>query len=301
MSYIIPYPAIDQVLQLISGINELGLSIGKKEGVFRDFSIKVPKYTCYEAGFLKSISWLYMLYNESGKVNVKFLLDRLGDYALDSDNSRKKHITVVVYLRTVFQHSLNFDNQRNIDLKSSTEDWFMNTSGVIYPSDNDHWQMCLETILEESILMFQSLFECTKFIKADEFCELIITDWNDKCERYHPPEKFDRIIGIVASDLGMDHLDPIKVRRRFYDKWSRELDLLIGGYDFEIEARKRIESVLIDNPILPITSLDIMENFDIQPGPQLGKILSLAQNLYKEQPSNAEELLDRIRHEMSIH
>lgn len=60
-----------------------------------------------------------------------------------------------------------------------------------------------------------------------------------------PPHEFDRLISITAADMGHANIDIPRLRKRYYDRWIRELDIQQGTYDFEVEGRKLIEHALL--------------------------------------------------------
>ena len=89
---------------------------------------------------------------------------------------------------------------------------------------------------------------------------------------------------------------------RFYTEWVKELELLQGNYDFEVEARKLIEHVLLQKmiPVLPITGQDIINEFNVVPGPIVGQLLEKARNIYNNEPCSRDELLEKLRREIGI-
>ena len=292
-------PTFSIINDLKEEIDQTSINLGKTERVFRESSMRLPKYTCYEAGFIKTVSWLHSLYQESGKPSIDYLLDKFTDYEIDLSCSSRLHKLTVYHLRTTLQHDLDLKRERSKIIYSSSDEWFNELLNLSNPSENSHWEICLEKILNEAKQLFFNTLECVKSIEKDEFRESIISEWNYRCTRYHPKEEFDRIIHLVASDLGMDHIDPVKVRNRYSDTWVKELELLSGDYDFDLEVRKRVESVLIDNPLLPITGNDIMEEFFIKPGTEVAKLLSLAQEIYKKRYCGKKELLTMLRAELN--
>ena len=100
--------------------------------------------------------------------------------------------------------------------------------------------------------------------------------------------------------MGRENIEATSLRERFYNNWVKELELLQGNYDFKVEARKLIERALLSETIdrLPITGHDIMETFNIKPGPQVGTLLERALILYQDQPCSREFLLDKLCQEM---
>jgi hypothetical protein len=86
----------------------------------------------------------------------------------------------------------------------------------------------------------------------------------------------------------------------YYDKWIQDLDLLEANHHFETEARKLIEYVLMTEatPVLPITGRDIMEEFAVAPGPEVGQLLKHARTIYECEPCSRSELLSRLRNKL---
>jgi hypothetical protein len=99
------------------------------------------------------------------------------------------------------------------------------------------------------------------------------------------------------------HLDAKRIVRQYFDQWVRELRNLTAAYDFEVEARKLVEQTLttsVDLP-LPITGRDIIRRLGVQPGPEVGKLLRRARDLYRAAPEDGERLLKRLADEEQFH
>ena len=94
----------------------------------------------------------------------------------------------------------------------------------------------------------------------------------------------------------------MRFRNRFYDKWIQELATQTRNYDFEQEARKLIEQSLLTSttPVLPITGGDIIDRFEIEPGPRVGDLLRMARQLYDAAPCSKDELLTRLSERVII-
>ena len=173
--------------------------------------------------------------------------------------------------------------------------WQSIAAGEPAPASEEHWSKCLAALLNEALEFLDSLIDIARAIEADESRDAICDQWVFRLNRYYPPHEFDRLIAEIATDIGRDHVDPTQLRKRFYDKWAAEMSLLGSGFDFETEARKRIENVLLSSPILPITGRDIIQAFGIGPGPDVGRLLERAQSLYAAQPCNGDALIDRLK------
>src|SRR5256885_1435386 len=77
------------------------------------------------------------------------------------------------------------------------------------------------------------------------------------------------VIAQAAGDMGRSHLDVVRFRRRYYDRWMERLAFLTGDYDFALEARRLVESALVLDAAsgMPITGTDIINDLGIAPGP----------------------------------
>jgi len=53
-------------------------------------------------------------------------------------------------------------------------------------------------------------------------------------------------------------------------------------------------------PVLPITGHDIINEFNVVPGPIVGQLLEKARNFYNTEPCSRDELLEKIRREIDI-
>jgi len=297
-----PESLMYQILSSKEEIDDVASKLNEINKVFGPTTLKNPKFDPPEFGFLRTLSWLYVLYYEVGKVNVDFLTARFSAYNLDPDGKLARHPGIVQQLRTFYQHDLNPKESHNQILKEACEQWLSDQCGTPIPGDDRHWRICLDAILNEAIEFFSTLKTCIRFIEQDESRLEIISEWDLKCKRYHPPHEFDTLISKVVADMGRDNLDAVRLRRRYYDKWVKEMELLQGSYDFEVEARKLIEHVLLYEmtSIMPITGNDIMNELKVEPGPEVGQLLDKARIIHNTEPCSRDELLEKLRREIAI-
>lgn len=272
---------------------------GISYGVFEPVSLAMPKFAPAELGFLRLVSWLFVLYYEVGKVGVAFLGERLATYGLDPDGHLHTHRQLVQQLRTFLQHHLDPRKPHDRGIQGNCEQWLQEHCGTPVPGTDEQWKTCLLALLSEAHRFLEVLLQTIRNIEQDESREEICHAWLFRIQRYHPPHVFDELIAVVAVDMGRENLDPVRLRTRFYDKWTQELALLQTDYDFEVEARKLIEYALLTAMAraLPITGKDIMEEFTIPPGSRIGELLERARRLYEAEPCSRPILLERLRQE----
>ena len=72
-----------------------------------------------------------------------------------------------------------------------------------------------------------------------------------------------------------------------------------AGYDFDREARRLVESSMLDDPVagLPVDGADIIERLRVPPGPRMREILQAARRLYETKPCAKEALLAHLADE----
>lgn len=287
-----------QIVARAQEINRVASRLtGMEDGVFAPVSLEMPKFDPAELGFLRLASYLFVLYHEVGKVGVAFLVDRFDVYSLDGDGKLRKHCDAVKKLRTYLQHNLDPRKPHDKGIQEASECWLKEQCGTPIPGGELQWKKALTGVLEEAGRFLDAMLEAIRKIEGDESKEEICREWVFRVSRYHPPESFDELIFRVAADMGRDHIEPARMRRRYYEKWVEELSLLKPGYDFETEARRLIEHALLfgSTPVLPVDGRDIMEEFQIQPGPQVGQMLVEARAIYESAPCSREALLQKLR------
>jgi hypothetical protein len=131
----------------------------------------------------------------------------------------------------------------------------------------------------------------------DEFAEDAIQQWILRHNRSLPAHEFDSMAAYAAGNLGLRHLDITRLRKVHLEDWNRRLRLLSEGADFHREARRLVENTLLaeaDN-YLPVTGEDIIESLGVTPGPEVGRVLRKARELYRNASCSREELLRQLK------
>lgn len=258
----------------------------------------MPRFSPSELGLIRTVSWFYVHYQEAGKVNVKFLGEQLPNFNPDGNENWDAHVRLINQLRTYFQHNLDLNETRDRGMREYCENWFRQQCGVYSPIEDEHWLKCLVALLNEALAFFQALHDCIRKIREDEAREQILEQWKFQRERFHPPHSFDKLIEISSGDMGRNDLDVKKFRERYYQKWTSQLQLLNGSYNFEVEARGLIEDALLNEGLrrIPITGNDIITVLGIEPGIKVGRLLELARSFFNEDPKlTKDQLLDKLR------
>jgi hypothetical protein len=208
-------------------------------GIVDRVSHRTPKLQPPELGFIRTASWLFVLYFEAGRVNRQYLQGLLQVYGLDN-GAHRGHSQLIQAMRTYLQHNLNIEEAHDKNIISLCNSWFAAKCGTAVPDLDEEWLRCLCEILVESADYLEALDSCLRNSEKDESKVAICEQWLFRRRRHHEPHQFDELITVVATDLGRDRLDPAAFRKRYYDRWISQLQLLSSGYDVAVEGRKLI-------------------------------------------------------------
>jgi hypothetical protein len=151
--------------------------------------------------------------------------------------------------------------------------------------------------LSDAQAFLRLLLDVLGAIENDDDRDVICQQWEERLKRDWPANRYHEVIAMAAVDLGRTALDPVAFYNRHGHVIREGLQLLSEDCDFESEVRKLVERAILteSGTVLPITGRDIMDAFDINPGPRVGHLLEHARHIYQEQPSDREVLLQRLQ------
>ena len=110
----------------------------------------MPKLQPAELGFIRTASWLFVLYYEAGRVNRQFLEQLLPAYNLDA-GSQRQHSLIIEAMRTYLQHNLDIKETHDKDIIFVCNGWFAANCGTAVPDRDEEWLRCLYALLAESV------------------------------------------------------------------------------------------------------------------------------------------------------
>ena len=264
---------------------------------FSTVSVRLPNATHAELAFYQSVTWIYALYVESGIVSFSFLIPRLEAYGLDEDGENKCHFSDIRSLRTFLQHNLSFDSARENRLQERCSQWFVQHCGSVFPGDEQEWECALSGVLETSCGFLSSMNACLRMLEQDAASEMVVQQWIVRLDRHHTIHEFRAIVEAVIHDVGQPWLDAGRITKSQYSIWSSKIRTLSVGYDFEHEARRIVEHTIVNeyDPPLPITGSDLMREFGLPPGREVGEMLRRARSIYSRRPRDRDQLMDALR------
>src|SRR5579884_2858911 len=112
------------ILNLVQEINLVSVRMCPHAGdILSRISLQLRDYSSAELTFLRTVSWLYVLYYEAGKVNISFLYDQLPAYKLGDEKQLAEHLKIVQHMRTFLQHNLDPTKEQNRSIQLMCEEW----------------------------------------------------------------------------------------------------------------------------------------------------------------------------------
>jgi hypothetical protein len=261
---------------------------------FQQISLRNPRFEPAELGFYQVVAWLYGLYYEAGRISFPWLLKQAAVVNPDNNCQLIYHFDALRQLRTYISHNLVLESSHDRGVQTDCQQWFKDQCGSLLPGSDPEWNECLNALLVGAVDFLNSLNNCVRLLEQDAAVIYIIRDWEFRLRRYHPKIDFQRIVEVVSTDIGHQYIDTEKVTNKYFDEWTAQLQSLVGDFDFESEARKRIEHTLIHDAQvpLPVTGKDIITRLKVQPGPVVGQLLRDARIKYEETRCTSSELLD---------
>jgi hypothetical protein len=297
--------ALNELHLLKDEINNKSNDISNNEiTAFSPITIRKPELSIAIHGFYTTISWLYIAYYEAGKTSIDFLTEFADSLGILSRSDIQKHLFLIHSFRTYLQHNMNSLSKEDNAKISCCQHWIqisLESAGTdidsTWPESEKQWEVLISKLLVEATKFMKSLHSTIIAISSDEFSKDIVNTWISRSRRAHSPFEYDRIIELAASDMGFISIDPIILRKRFYEKWEKKIKLFRDGFNFELEARKMVEQTLLneENLPLPISGADIMSELGIAAGPDLRKVMKMALRYYCEMPCSKKELMKRLR------
>lgn len=240
-----------------------------------------------EISFLRLVAWSYVLLFETGRISIPFLLRTAGEY-----QPQRASMEMIRALRTWSFHNVGFESDRDLQLSRQVERWFLDSCGRSPPEDRTNWNTCCDRV---GGLVVEVVSQCQRAVAgvlSTSDGEAVIEDLRHRLERSWAPDRFDALLGDVATRLDV-RVDVPRFRRARLDRW-RSFLLDLADDDDPINAVERLmERDLLEyiDGVLPISGRDIMAGFGIPLGPRVGAMLRVARELFAAGTRNREELM----------
>lgn len=282
----------------IKNVNSLANNLDQALNLFEAINHKTLKESPSELGFVYLIAYLYILYFESGKVNLDYIIEKMDVYNGES-GIFKSHIKEVNNFRTFLFHNLDESKKKDRPKVLDCKMWYQDVAGVQIPFLDNHWEKCFNKMLDDNQKLIRAVTKCLKSIQVDPMRDYIIEEWKFKVEsRIEKHECYDLVVEV--SSYLYKRVNVEKLLNDKFSNWKKELkyEKLSSKSEYLIEMKKVIEKDLIKEvpKRLPLTGSDLIDILNVKPGPQIGEILKYAAELWivNDEFTKA-ELLEKIK------
>jgi len=293
------------IIQLFSDLDGLISSAarGRMSG-FVPITLRSPTGEPPIHAFYTMVSWLYVLVIESGAIHFHFLSERATALGTDANGELQRFSSDVQAFRTVLQHNLDIHDADDLAKLVRCESWMASVlqktippGGRFWPELESEWRNLATALRGRARWFGEANLATVKRILKDEFVEDVLREWIYRQTRSLAAHEFDTIATQAANDLGLKHIDVVRLRKIHLNEWNRRIRLLSEGTDKKREARQLVEqSLLVEmENYLPITGADVIEVIGVPPGPEVSRILRSAQEIYRKSACGRDELLKQLR------
>ena len=266
-------------------------------------TLRVPPAEPAIHAFYTAVSWLYVCVIEAGTIHFPLLAERASALHIDTSEALPKFREDINTFRTVLQHNLNLEDATDAAKLSRCERWMAAALGRhvdlgkhFWPDDED-WTALANALRNQARKFFEMNLATIAAMGKDPFAADVVSLWALRSTRTLPAYKFDLVAQEAATDLGLPHLDVVKLRKVNLDKWNQRLKLVREGTDLHAEARRLVEATLLNEAdnFLPIGGKDAIAELGLKPGPEVAKALQKAREFYRQAPCGRDELLKRLK------
>lgn len=260
-----------------------------------EITVRPPSRDNDEASFLRLVSWSYVLLFEAGRVSVPYLIELPS--GVDGTGSEAQETKELVHdLRTWSFHNLGLSNSRGLEMSRNVQRWFVKTCQQCPPEAGVAWQRCF---LELSSRVQEVVEHCqgamTSVLSSEDDGEATTQDLQRRVERTWMPAEFHKLVSDAAYRLGIT-VDCVAFTNRKSGGWREYLECLPWSDDPVGPMERIIERDLLDHAaeILPLDGRDIMNALDLEPGPEVGKALHRAREVWREGVRDRAGILKRL-------
>ena len=249
----------NEIVQLINAVNQLTIKFTEGEIVFFKENTISIRFHNAEICFVDLINWSYAFFIEVSTPSMKFISDKFNPYGVNVQSTVLEISKVVHAVRTIASHSMDYTQQSDIDKRNFCESWYVRVVGRYPPTREEEWKLCLNNLLDNTVLYLRAIERCLKIIVPDENASIVLYEWKRLVNRDYGVVDFERVLVQVLKDYGMgDLFDTNKIVKRYISVWKEDLKILKDGFNFSIEAAKIVSRFIEKRELCPVEASDLI-------------------------------------------
>jgi hypothetical protein len=168
-------------------------------------------------------------------------------------------------------------------------------TGKYPPTIEEEWKLCLNNLIENTILYLNAIEKCLRVVMVDENAGIVLYEWKRLVHRDYGVFDFEKVFVQVTNDYGLgDIFDSNKIVKRQISVWKEELKLLRDGFDFSKEATRIISRFIEKRELCPVEASDLI-GLGAPKSPELIRMNIEVRRIFYEDPCSKEVLLERVK------
>ncbi len=286
----------------ISSINKLVLELSNGRIVaFEPISLPAPDWSKETHDFERIVSWLYVVYHESGRIAISLLAPLSETDQCSRLAQSKSHVRLVHGLRTFLQHNLVVSSPHDYAIMQLCQGWIQGIVGNCQFSDRNwglldqHFEILSVTLLDEAIEVTRTIMQTLERIKSAEDSEHIVNLWIIRVKRDLKEHELAQMVDVVLRKFDLP-LDANVLAKKHLSKMREFRKLLNESSDLAAETLREVERVIAENEEYPlVVDGNDLINLGIPEGPLIKTGLNLVRSLHRKHPSLKVEMIERLK------
>ena len=163
------------------------------------------------------------------------------------------------------------------------------------------WRQCfLELCTEVEGIIVHCQKAMTNVLSSPDDGEAATADLRRRIDRSWEAVEFHKLVGDAGVRLGVS-VDAVAFSRPRIGRWRKYVECLPGSDDLEGQMVRMVERDLLDHAaeVLPIDGRDIMDALGLDAGPEVGKALHRARELFRSGERDSKMILERLKQSRS--
>ncbi len=285
-------------IELSAAVHDLRNSLRSTVGeeALRELTIRVPAGESDEASFFRLVNWSYALLFEAGRITVPYLL-KLPSRTPSGSVRPQVARGLVNSLRTWCVHDIGFSSDRSTGIMREVQTWFIERCGGCPPDSDDAWRLSFEDLCYKVGLIVEHCQGAVDLVlSSPDDRDDTIADLQRRLDRSWPACRFDEVVSDACTRFGLS-LNVMKFREPRLPKWRQYLETVPEEDDPRTKVIGIIERDILDHTsdILPINGNDVMNAFNLSPGPIVQDVLVQARTLFRSGIRDPSELLEQLK------
>lgn len=290
----------DEIIRIMTSIDVITNELTSKRISSFFFGLKISSdFTCAEAAYLRIVSWLYiLLFEDFSSNNINFITQKFEFYGISIDqfNNFKK---LIHSSRTILQHSIDLKKSTDLEKIREYEYWLRNEVNRIEDLNDKDWEKCCIYLLLEFSFILESIQKILSEIQMNkEFLNIVIQDWINYNMNSLSYNTYENVVLKVLTNLDLEFVPVESFLRKNHDKWQTEIRNS-KGKDVKIILQRMVERDVLYaletyTIPLPLSGNDIMEHFELKPGPKVREYLQQAMQIFIKNPCSKDSLLSLL-------